>query len=118
MKTCLDVSDTYNFRKLYRFLFYSGILCSGGAVNHYVSGVVTSLLQLNIEDNYLDKLIPIYRVSFQYMHHVLFSSRLRTPYYNLYIDINFNVQLKTHFKTLRKEEEHLFRFRKFNVLYL
>ncbi|CAL7944732.1 unnamed protein product [Xylocopa violacea] len=39
----------------------SGILRSGGAVNHYVSGVVTSLLQLNIQENYLDKLIQIYK---------------------------------------------------------
>ncbi|XP_043804395.1 2-aminoadipate transaminase-like isoform X2 [Apis laboriosa] len=39
----------------------SGILCSGGAVNHYIFGIVTSLLQLNIQDNYLDKLIQIYK---------------------------------------------------------
>lgn len=39
----------------------SGILCSGGAVNHYISGIVTSLLQLNMQDNYLDKLIQIYK---------------------------------------------------------
>ncbi|XP_076249440.1 2-aminoadipate transaminase isoform X2 [Calliopsis andreniformis] len=38
----------------------SGILCSGGAVNHYISGVVTSLLHLKIEDEYLDKLNKIY----------------------------------------------------------
>lgn len=39
----------------------SGILRSGGAVNHYMSGVITSLLHLNIEDEYLDKLIKIYK---------------------------------------------------------
>ncbi|XP_043256125.1 2-aminoadipate transaminase-like [Colletes gigas] len=39
----------------------SGIMLSGGAVNHYVSGVIASLLHLNIEDEYLDKIINIYR---------------------------------------------------------
>ncbi|KZC03930.1 PREDICTED: 2-aminoadipate transaminase-like [Dufourea novaeangliae] len=39
----------------------SGILTSGGAVNHYVSGVITSLLHLKIQDEYLDKLIQVYK---------------------------------------------------------
>ncbi|KAH0956147.1 hypothetical protein HN011_001721 [Eciton burchellii] len=39
----------------------SGIMCSGGGVNHYVSGVIASMLQENIEDEYLDKIIKIYR---------------------------------------------------------
>ncbi|CAK9805156.1 Aromatic-amino-acid aminotransferase 1 [Anthophora plagiata] len=39
----------------------SGILLSGGAVNHYVSGVVASLLQLSIQDEHLDKLVHIYK---------------------------------------------------------
>lgn len=39
----------------------SGILCSGGAVNHYGSGVITSILQLNLQDDYLDKLIKTYK---------------------------------------------------------
>ncbi|XP_012535404.1 2-aminoadipate transaminase [Monomorium pharaonis] len=39
----------------------SGILCSGGAVNHYVSGVITSMLHENLEDKYLDKIIKIYK---------------------------------------------------------
>ncbi|EFN75185.1 uncharacterized protein LOC105191571 [Harpegnathos saltator] len=38
-----------------------GILCSGGGVNHYVSGIITSMLHENIEDEYLNKIIEIYR---------------------------------------------------------
>ncbi|XP_014471263.1 PREDICTED: 2-aminoadipate transaminase-like [Dinoponera quadriceps] len=38
-----------------------GILRSGGGVNHYVSGIITSMLHENIEDEYLDKIIEIYR---------------------------------------------------------
>lgn len=38
----------------------SGIMCSGGGVNHYVSGIITSMLHENIEDEYLDKIIKIY----------------------------------------------------------
>ncbi|XP_043584178.1 2-aminoadipate transaminase-like [Bombus pyrosoma] len=49
----------------------SGILCNGGAVNHYVSGVVTSLLQLNLQDNYLDKLIQIYKERLSILCNVL-----------------------------------------------
>lgn len=37
-------------------------MCSGGAVNHYVSGLIASMLHENIEDEYLDKIIKIYRV--------------------------------------------------------
>ncbi|XP_024947201.1 uncharacterized protein LOC107274184 isoform X2 [Cephus cinctus] len=39
----------------------SGILKSGGAVNHYISGLITSLLQMNIEDEYLDSLVTLYK---------------------------------------------------------
>lgn len=39
----------------------SGILKSGGAVNHYVSGVVASLLSLGLEDKHLDLLISTYK---------------------------------------------------------
>ncbi|XP_020278839.1 uncharacterized protein LOC109852257 isoform X2 [Pseudomyrmex gracilis] len=39
----------------------SGVMCSGGAVNHYVSGLIASMLHENIEDEYLDKIIKIYR---------------------------------------------------------
>ncbi|KAK0178376.1 hypothetical protein PV328_002327 [Microctonus aethiopoides] len=38
----------------------SGVMTSGGAANHYVSGVIASLLHLNIQDKYLDLLIEIY----------------------------------------------------------
>lgn len=37
-------------------------MCSGGGVNHYVSGIMTSLLHENLEDEYLDKIIKIYKV--------------------------------------------------------
>ncbi|XP_047370879.1 2-aminoadipate transaminase-like [Vespa velutina] len=39
----------------------SGILCSGGATNHYVSGLITSILQEKIEDEYLNMLIETYK---------------------------------------------------------
>ena len=39
----------------------SGILRSGGAVNHYVSGVIASLLHLKIQDEHLDRLVQVYR---------------------------------------------------------
>ncbi|XP_071580527.1 2-aminoadipate transaminase-like isoform X2 [Temnothorax nylanderi] len=39
----------------------SGIMCSGGGVNHYVSGVIASLLHENLENEYLDKIIKIYK---------------------------------------------------------
>ena len=38
----------------------SGILRSGGAVNHYVSGIITSLLHLKLQDAHLDRLIKVY----------------------------------------------------------
>lgn len=44
--------------------FYRGIMCSGGGVNHYVSGLMTSMLHENIEEKYLDKIIKIYRVRY------------------------------------------------------
>lgn len=37
-------------------------MCSGGGVNHYVSGVIASMLHENIEDEYLDKIMKIYKV--------------------------------------------------------
>ncbi|XP_076182099.1 uncharacterized protein LOC143154134 [Ptiloglossa arizonensis] len=46
--------------RIAKILRSSGILCSGGAVNHYISGVITSLLHLKIEDEYLDNIINIY----------------------------------------------------------
>lgn len=39
----------------------SGVMSSGGAVNHYVSGVMTSMLHKNLETEYLDKVIKIYK---------------------------------------------------------
>ncbi|KAM0733398.1 Aromatic-amino-acid aminotransferase 1 [Formica fusca] len=39
----------------------AGVMCSGGGVNHYVSGLMTSMLHENIEEKYLDKIIKIYR---------------------------------------------------------
>ncbi|KAI4500122.1 hypothetical protein M0802_004539 [Mischocyttarus mexicanus] len=38
----------------------SGILCSGGATNHYISGLITSLLQEKIQDEYLKFLVKTY----------------------------------------------------------
>ena len=40
---------------------YRGILKSGGAVNHYVSGLIASLLHLKIEDEYVDLLKKTYK---------------------------------------------------------
>ncbi|XP_018049807.1 PREDICTED: 2-aminoadipate transaminase-like isoform X1 [Atta colombica] len=39
----------------------SGIMCSGGGVNHYVSGIIASMLHENLEDEYLDRIIRIYK---------------------------------------------------------
>ncbi|KAJ8672892.1 hypothetical protein QAD02_004153 [Eretmocerus hayati] len=39
----------------------SGILKSGGAVNHYTSGLIASLLQLGLEDRHLDHLVTTYK---------------------------------------------------------
>ncbi len=39
----------------------SGILLSGGAVNNYMSGIVASLLQLNLLGAHLDMLLDVYR---------------------------------------------------------
>lgn len=39
----------------------SGIMKSGGAVNHYVSGVIASLLHLKLQDEYVDLLIKTYQ---------------------------------------------------------
>ncbi len=39
----------------------SGILLSGGAVNNYMSGIVASLLQLNLLGAHLDMLLDLYR---------------------------------------------------------
>lgn len=46
------------------YTFYRGIMCSGGGVNHYVSGIITSMLHENIQDEYLYKIIKIYRVRY------------------------------------------------------
>lgn len=35
---------------------------SGGAVNHYVSGVIASLLHLKLQDEYVDLLVKTYQV--------------------------------------------------------
>ncbi|XP_076748600.1 2-aminoadipate transaminase isoform X2 [Xylocopa sonorina] len=59
----------------------SGILRSGGAVNHYVSGVVTSLLQLNIQENHLSKLIQIYKERLSVLCSVLDSHLPQCCYY-------------------------------------
>ncbi|XP_011859584.1 PREDICTED: uncharacterized protein YER152C-like isoform X2 [Vollenhovia emeryi] len=39
----------------------SGIMCSGGGVNHYVSGIIASLLHEHLEDEHLNKMIKIYK---------------------------------------------------------
>lgn len=39
-------------------------MSSGGAVNHYVSGVIASMLHKNLEDEYLNKVIKIYKVRY------------------------------------------------------
>ncbi|OXU25097.1 hypothetical protein TSAR_016883 [Trichomalopsis sarcophagae] len=49
----------------------SGILKSGGAVNHYVSGLIASILQLKLEDEYLDNLIRTYRERMKALCNVL-----------------------------------------------
>ncbi|XP_011298708.1 uncharacterized protein YER152C-like [Fopius arisanus] len=46
--------------RVIKILRLSGILLSGGAVNHYVSGVITSLLELKYADEYLDLLKKTY----------------------------------------------------------
>lgn len=45
-------------------MFFRGVMTSGGAVNHYVSGVMASMLHKNLEDEYLDKVIKIYKVRY------------------------------------------------------
>lgn len=47
--------------RIFNIIKSSGIMKSGGAVNHYVSGIIASLLNLKIEDEYLDLLIEIYK---------------------------------------------------------
>lgn len=47
--------------RIVNILKNSGTLCSGGATNHYVSGIITSLLQERIEDEYLNMLIKTYK---------------------------------------------------------
>jgi len=44
-------------------------MCSGGGVNHYVSGVIASMLHENLEDEYLDKIIKIYKVIIYMLHY-------------------------------------------------
>lgn len=39
-------------------------MCSGGGVNHYISGIIASLLHEKLEDEYLDKIIKIYKVCY------------------------------------------------------
>jgi DNA-binding transcriptional MocR family regulator len=46
----------------------SGILLSGGAVNNYMSGIVASLLQLNLLGAHLDMLLDVYRDRMDAMH--------------------------------------------------
>ncbi|XP_053989998.1 2-aminoadipate transaminase isoform X1 [Hylaeus volcanicus] len=57
--------------KIAKIFRSSGILRSGGAVNHYISGVITSLLHLKIEDKYLDYIINIYRERLSVLCNVL-----------------------------------------------
>ena len=47
---------------------HSGILLSGGAVNNYMSGIVASVLQLNLLDSHLDMLLNLYRDRMDAMH--------------------------------------------------
>ncbi|XP_014215330.1 uncharacterized protein LOC106644386 [Copidosoma floridanum] len=47
--------------KVANILKESGVMKSGGAVNHYVSGLIASLLHLKLEDEYLDNLKEIYK---------------------------------------------------------
>ncbi|XP_048510524.1 uncharacterized protein YER152C-like isoform X3 [Athalia rosae] len=49
----------------------SGIMKSGGAVNHYVSGVVASLLELGLEDSYLNLLIRTYKERLESLCNIL-----------------------------------------------
>jgi hypothetical protein len=51
-------------------------MCSGGGVNHYVSGVIASMLQENIEDEYLDKIIKIYRVHINFCIYISLNTLL------------------------------------------
>nr|CAD7430154.1 unnamed protein product [Timema monikensis] len=44
-------------RNSYELFLRSGILKSGGAVNQYMSGVITSILELGLEDKHLDFLV-------------------------------------------------------------
>jgi len=46
------------------FNYFRGIMCSGGGVNHYVSGIIASMLHENLEDEYLDRIIRIYKVCY------------------------------------------------------
>lgn len=47
-----------------RFSFARGILNGSGAVNHFISGTIASLLHLKLEDEFLDLLIDTYKVDF------------------------------------------------------
>lgn len=47
--------------RIVHILKNTGTLCSGGATNHYVSGIITSLLQQKVEDEYLNMLIQTYK---------------------------------------------------------
>jgi len=64
------------FLNLIYIYFYRGIMCSGGGVNHYVSGVIASMLQENIEDEYLDKIIKIYRVHINFCIYISLNTLL------------------------------------------
>lgn len=58
------VTRLFNCAIFNAIFFYRGTLCSGGAVNHYISGLMASMLHENIEEKYLDKIIKIYRVRY------------------------------------------------------
>ncbi|XP_011636897.1 uncharacterized protein LOC105427055 [Pogonomyrmex barbatus] len=64
----------------------SGIMCSGGGVNHYVSGVIASMLHENLEDQYLDKIIKIYKVCY-----------ISSISINIFININIFISKKSSF---------------------
>lgn len=49
----------------------SGVLHSSGAVNHYISGIITSLLHLKLQDEFLDKLIEIFKERLSVLCNVL-----------------------------------------------
>lgn len=52
---------------------------SGGGVNHYISGLIASMLHENLEDKYLDKIIKIYKVCVTlFLYHI---SILQKVYY-------------------------------------